>query len=104
MEKRRYEILLPLTHNDSRPVDTDLFEQVREELVNLFGGMSFQPNIVRGIWVHEGSRFEDELFRHVVDVEDTPENRQFFVDYKGTLRERFEQIEIYIVSYPVDVL
>jgi hypothetical protein len=104
MEKRRYEILLPLAHNDSQPVSRDLFDQTREELVNQFGGLSIQPNVIRGLWVHEGQRFEDELLRFVVDVEDTGENRKFFVDYKVVLRMRFEQIEIYIASYPIDIL
>lgn len=104
MAKRRYEILLPLTHNDSRQVDSDLFEQTREELVGQFGGLCFQPNFVRGVWIHEGARYEDELFRYVVDVDDTPENRQFFVEFKNMLLGRFDQIEIYITSCPVDVL
>lgn len=95
---------MPLTHNDSRPVSPELFEQVREDLVAQFGGLCFQPNFVQGIWVREGSRFEDELFRFTVDVQDTPENRQFLAEYKLILRERFEQIEIYITSYPVDIL
>jgi hypothetical protein len=104
MAKRRYEILLPLTHNDFRPVSPDLFDQVRKELLTQFGGMHYQPNFVRGAWAHEGSQFEDELIRYVVDVEDTPENRQFFADYKIALRDRFEQIEVYIASYLVDIL
>jgi hypothetical protein len=48
--------------------------------------------------------YEDELIRVVLDVDDTPENEQFFMTYKPVLLERFRQIEIYIVSYPVDVL
>ena len=42
--------------------------------------------------------------RLTVDVDDTPENRLFFSDFKTILLQRFEQIEIYIVSYPVDIL
>jgi hypothetical protein len=42
--------------------------------------------------------------RWVVDVEDTPENREFFVNFKKTLMQRFEQLEIYIVSLPIEVL
>ena len=42
--------------------------------------------------------------RLVVDVGDIPENRVFFARFKPTLLKRFEQIEIYIASYPVDVL
>ena len=57
-----------------------------------------------GVWVHEGTRFEDELFRLVIDVDDTSENRQFFMNYKAILRKRFEQIEIYVTSTAVDIL
>ena len=39
-----------------------------------------------------------------VDVEDTAENALFFARYKATLLERFEQIEIYIASFVVEIL
>jgi hypothetical protein len=97
-------MLLPLRFNDGRPAPDELFEQTREELVAQFGGINLQPNALRGIWVQEGVRYEDELLRFVVDVEDTPENEQFFVAFKRTLLERFEQVEIYIASYAVDIL
>ena len=104
MLKRRYEILLPLAHNDGRPVDRKKVEQSREELVERFDAVSVQPQHVLGIWVQQGIRYEDTSLRLIVDVEDVPEIRQFFVEFKKTLLERFEQIEIYIVSYPVDIL
>jgi hypothetical protein len=104
MRKGRYETLLPLRYNDGRPVNEELFEQTRQELVAQFGAICFQPSVPRGIWVHEGTRYEDDLLRFVVDVEDTPENQQFFAQHKATLLQRFEQVEIYIVSYPVDIL
>jgi hypothetical protein len=104
MQKRRYEILLPLRHNDNRPVSGEQFEQTREDLIVQFGAVSILPHTVLGVWVYEGTRYEDELLRLVVDVDDTPENRQFFTSYKATLLERFDQIEIYIASYPVDIL
>ncbi len=104
MRKKRYEILLPLKHNDGRSVSGERFEQTREELVVQFGAVSFVPQTVLGIWVYEGARYEDELLRLIVDVDDTPEDQQFFANYKATLLERFEQIEIYIISYPVDIL
>ena len=54
--------------------------------------------------MHEGVRYEDTSVRLTVDVDDTPENRQFFIDFKATLLQRFEQVEIYVVSHPVDIL
>jgi hypothetical protein len=104
MRKRRYEILLPLKHNDGRPVGGEVLEQTREELVAQFGAITVVPQAVFGIWQHEGQRFEDELVRWVIDVEDTPENHQFLASYKSVMLERFEQIDIYIASYPVDIL
>jgi hypothetical protein len=104
MLRRRYEILLPLRHNDGRPVSDDRLNQTREELVNRFEGVSVQPQSILGIWVYEGARFEDTSVRLTVDVDDTPENHQIFLQLKATLLTRFEQIEIYIASYPVDIL
>lgn len=39
-----------------------------------------------------------------VDVEDSTESHSFFVALKGHLLERFRQIEVYLISYPIDVL
>jgi hypothetical protein len=90
--------------NDGNPVSPEKFTQTREDLLQQFGGLTLSPSTVRGIWVHEGVRYEDESFRYVIDVDDTSENREFFAEFKLMLRERFEQIEVYIVSYPIDVV
>src|SRR5712671_5361389 len=104
MRRRRYEILLPLTHNDGRPVDPEKFRRTQDELIDQYNGTSLLPGTVRGFWVHEGRRYEDESVQIRVDAGTTKEGRQFFVRLKETLKERFEQIEIYIVSYPIDIL
>jgi hypothetical protein len=79
-------------------------EQTREDLIAQFGGLTILPDSVRGVWVQQGARYEDELLRLVIDVDDTPENRQFFLDLKPVLLQRFEQLEIYVISYVIDVL
>ena len=104
MLRRRFEILLPLRHNDGRPISDDKLNQTREELVNRFEGVSVQPQSILEIWLHEGKRYEDTSVRLTVDVEDTPENHQFFLEFKAILLTRFEQLEIYIASYPIDIL
>ena len=78
MRKRRYEILLPVKHNDGRLVSWDLLEQTREELVKRFGGITGAPQTYLGIWIHEGTRFEEEMRRFTVDVPNTAANREFF--------------------------
>ena len=42
--------------------------------------------------------------RVFADVEDTPENRHFFLGFKTRLKSRFDQIEIWLTSHPIDVL
>jgi hypothetical protein len=104
MSRRRYEILLPTRYNDGTPVEPERFFDTQEELVAAFGALTTSPDLFRGTWMHEGQRFEDEHFRMVVDVEATPENRAFLTRFKERLKERFRQIDIWIVSYEIEVL
>ena len=42
--------------------------------------------------------------RVFADVEGTPENRHFFLGFKTRLKSRFDPIEIWLTSHPIDVL
>ena len=74
MRKRRYEILLPIRFNNGQPVSGELLEQTREELMAQFNAVQMQPHTVLGLWLYEGTRYEDELRRLTVKAEDSPEN------------------------------
>lgn len=104
MRKKRYEILLPLKFNDGQPIPAEALYQTREELLARFDGLTFHPRSLLGIWQHEGQRFEEEFARLTIDVEDNDENLFFFTNLKATLLERFQQVEIYMVSYPIERL
>jgi hypothetical protein len=69
-----------------------------------FGAVSAETQTIRGFWQHEDEVFRDDLVRVFVDVPDSPENRQFFLDFKERLKARFQQIDIWMTSYLVDVL
>ena len=101
---RRYEILLPRKFNDGQPVPDHLISQTLREMEQRFGAVSWETQAIQGSWHHEGERFRDDLFRVFVDVEDQPEHRQFFRGYKEQLKSRFSQIDIWITTYPIDVL
>jgi hypothetical protein len=101
---RRYEILLPLLFNNGIPVPIALIEQTTLELQRRFGAVSWETQIVRGKWESSGMNYEDSLTRLFVDVPDTQENREFFVEFKATLKLRFDQLEIWITSHPLDVI
>jgi hypothetical protein len=46
----------------------------------------------------------DDLLRVFVDVPDSPESADYFRRYKEALKKRFHQIEIWMVSYPIEVV
>ena len=101
---RRYEILLPRRFNDGRAVPPRLVTETLIELRSQFGAASCETQTIRGQWQHEAEIYHDELVRVFVDVEDTPGNRHFFLELKQRLKTRFQQIEIWLTSHPIDVL
>jgi hypothetical protein len=104
MRAIRYGILLPTRHPDGRWVSDAKLHQTRDELVALVGEMRSLPRVVFMGHAKAGPRFEEKLVQVALDVEDSPKNLQFFVRYKQLLCERFEQPDIYIACYPVDIL
>jgi hypothetical protein len=103
MSFRRYEIILPTRYNDGGAVEREKFLATNGELALQFGAVSFLPETLRGVWIHEGQRFEEDNIRLFVDVEETPESAAFFRHFKTTLKERFRQIDIWIVSYEIQI-
>jgi hypothetical protein len=101
---RRFEILLPLRFNDGNPVPDELVGQTLVELRQQFNAISAESQVIRGHWQYQGEEYRDDLVRVFVDVADTPENLSFFVNYKEQLKARFQQLDIWMTTYPVEVI
>ena len=101
---RRFEVLLPLWFNNGEPVPEAHFSQTLSELRERFGDLSIETQATRGLSQYGERSFRDDLIRVYVDVEDLPEHRQFFVDWKATLMSRFEQHDIWLTTYALEVL
>ena len=102
---RRFEILLPRKFNDGQPVPDELIGQTLIELRSRFGAVSFEPQTIQGSWLHLGHEYHDELVRVIVDVRKSDRTaRKFLERLKDELRERFQQIDIWITTYPIEVL
>lgn len=101
---RRYELLLPLRFNDGQPVPDSLIADTLVELEQQFGAVSSETQIIRGQWQHQGQSYRDELVRLFVDVPDTAESREFFIAYKNQLKGRFRQVDVWMTTYPVEVI
>jgi hypothetical protein len=74
------------------------------ELEQRFGAVSSETQIIRGYWQHEGQSFRDELVRAFVDVPDLPETREYFKEFKERIKARFQQLDIWMTTYPVEIL
>jgi hypothetical protein len=101
---RRFEILLPLRFNDGKPVPDELVAETLLELEEQFGAVSSETQTIQGLWQQQGQLYRDDLTRVFVDVPDTPENLKFFRDFKERLKGRFEQLEIWMTTHPIDLI
>jgi hypothetical protein len=101
---RRYEILLPLRLNNGQAVPEELLGKVLSHLEQKFEAVSWETQIIRGAWQQAGTSYRDDLMRGFVDVPDTLENRDFFRSLKETLKADFQQLDIWLTSYSIDVL
>lgn len=104
MPIKRYEILLPLKYNDGTFIEKIKFYETIKELLAVFPGITLRPEPMIGAWVHRGQTYVDTSILIQIEVEDTEENRDFFVKYKEILKERFDQIEIWITGHPIDII
>src|SRR5438477_9951553 len=101
---RRFEILLPLRFNDGTAVPEDLIAETLLELRDRFGAVSAETQTIRGVWQHEGKVYRDDLIRVFVDVPDSAENLGFFQTFKEHAKDRFKQLDIWMTTYPIEVL
>jgi hypothetical protein len=101
---RRYEILRPLRFNDGTLVPDELVGEVIVSIRDRFGAASFETQTIRGVWQHEGQAYKDDLVRLFADVPDMPANRARFLEFKERLKRDFQQIDIWTITHPIEVL
>jgi hypothetical protein len=100
---RRFEVLLPLQFNDGREVPPDWLADAVLEVVDHFGAASYETQRVEGHWRHGGVVYRDNLVRVVIDIPDADENRAWMKEFKTRWKAKLEQLELWVVSYRIDV-
>lgn len=99
---RRFEVLLPLQFNDGRDESADLLAEAVLEIVGHFGAVSYETQKVEGHWRH-GVMYRDNLVRLVIDAPDSAKSRRWMREFKGRWKERLEQVELWMVSYRIEI-
>lgn len=102
-KSRRYEVLLPVRFNDGTDVPEELLGEAVNEIVSQFNAVSYYKDAVEGRWRHDETLFRDDLALLVVDVPDTAKNRKWMKAFKARWKLRLDQLEIWMVSYPIDI-
>ena len=97
------EIFLPVNDNEGRKQPVELFTQVRQELVDQFGGLTaFTRSPAKGLWENDGSdRHEDDIVIYEVMTEEVDPG--WWRKYKAELERRFAQEELMIRSQQVEL-
>jgi len=74
------------------------------EIEQRFSAVSCETQTIRGQWRHDGQSYRDDLIRVFVDVADEPETREYFIEFKERLKARFQQLDIWMTTYLIEVL
>ena len=100
---RRFEILLPLQFNDGRDIPPEWLAEAVLEIVEQFGAASYETQKVEGHWRHQGILYRDNLVKIVIDASDEETNREWMREYKSRWKAKLDQLELWLVSYTIDV-
>ena len=73
------------------------------EIVDHFGAASYETQKLEGHWRLGGVLYRDNLVRLVVDTPDSAKSRQWMKQFKGRWKTRLEQLELWMVSYHIEV-
>ncbi len=100
---RRFEVMLPRQFNDGRAVPAEWLSRAALEISDHFGAVSYETQVIEGHWQQAGFVYRDNLARVFVDTPDTKENRAWMKEFKKRWKEKLEQLEIWMISYRIDI-
>jgi hypothetical protein len=95
--------MLPRRFNDGRDVPKEWIARAILEISDHFGAVSHETQDIEGIWKKDDVVYRDNLTRLVVDVPDLKVHRTWMRAFKARWKESLEQLEIWMVSYRIDV-
>jgi len=73
------------------------------EIVEQFGAASYETQKVEGHWRYGGVLIRDNLVKFVVDVPEQGSNRRWMKQYKQRWQSELRQVELWMISYAIDV-
>lgn len=97
------QLLLPLYDNEGRAFGKEMFDRVRDELTERFGGVTaYRRSPAEGMWKEEGGEKRDDVVIYEVMTEKL--DRAWWKEYGERLAALFRQQEMMIRAIGVERL
>lgn len=97
------QFFLPTYSNSADRFPSKFFSQVRDEIVERFGGITvYTRSPAQGLWQEEGTTIHDEMVVYEVMVE--PFEEAWWQAYRQKLEKLFEQERILMRAHPIQML
>jgi hypothetical protein len=80
---KEYDLYVPLTYNDGRPIEARKLVRLRNRLLRQFGGLTFFPQANQGFWTVAGVTYRDAIVIYRVIAGDVRAARRFFRRLSG---------------------
>jgi hypothetical protein len=97
------QMLLPIRDNEGRQFDKNLFEEVRGDLADHFGGVTtYMRAPASGLWDDNGEKVEDDVVIFEVMIDRL--EREFWRLYRLELQDKFAQDVIVMRAQKIDIL
>jgi hypothetical protein len=98
------QILLPLCGNSGEHFSRNLFDQVRDELMDKFSGLTaYTRTPVSGLWQEgKGETVHDENVIYEVIVKNL--DRDWWAGYRSQLEKRFQQEQLVVRAHRISML
>ncbi len=103
---RKYEIYLPLKHNDGESIESAKIVGVWDELADAFGGVTVSSLSApyQGRWKYGGVEYFDDIIKIEIIATNDRAARSFFKEFKELLKESLRQVDILITTQGIQVI
>src|SRR4051812_44332802 len=97
------EILLPVYGRRGEKLPQAIYDSVRQELIDRFGGLTAHSRApAKGLWKDGAAVDKDDIVVYEVMADEL--DRGWWADYRRSLERRFEQDEIVIRAQAIERL
>ena len=97
------QMLLPVRDNNGEAFPKAMFDEVRADLAEHFGGVTaYMPAPASGLWDDGGDKVKDDIVIFEVMVDRI--EREFWRLYRLELQEKFRQDVIVVRAHKIDKL